>query len=63
MPELPLQLNSLDVNPNNYQAGRSLPVDLLFLRKNQVEHDGGNAARRNAGREQGFQPLGRKLQD
>lgn len=48
MPELPLQLNSLDVNADKYQAGRSLPFGLLFLREDQVQHDGGNTTGRNA---------------
>ncbi|EJL93538.1 hypothetical protein PMI17_00246 [Pantoea sp. GM01] len=48
MPELPLQLNSLDVNADKYQAGRSLPAALLFLREDEVQHDGGDTTGRNA---------------
>jgi hypothetical protein len=48
MPELPLQLNSLDVNADKYQAGRSLPARLLFLREDQVQYDGGDTTGRNA---------------
>ena len=42
MPELPLQLNSLDVKADKYQAGRSLPYRLLFLWKDEVKDDCGD---------------------
>jgi hypothetical protein len=48
MPELPLQLNSLDVKADKYQAGRSLPDGLLFLWKDKVQHNGGDTSGRNA---------------
>ncbi|PIF24054.1 hypothetical protein SAMN06273570_1867 [Candidatus Pantoea floridensis] len=48
MPELPLHLNSLDVKADKYQAGRSLPGALLFLREDQVQYNGGNTTGCNA---------------
>jgi hypothetical protein len=47
MPELPWQLNSLDVKADKYQAGISLPGRLLFLWEDKVKHDSGDAARGN----------------
>jgi len=71
MPELLSQLNSLDVKSDKLseKSGRIVGevslahAGLLLLRENQVQHNGGDTASSDAGREQGFQPVRGELQD